>query len=122
MTSMLVLNGPNLNLLGQREPEIYGSANLEVIERRCRKHADSLGVQVEFLQSNHEGQLVDLIQAAPKAHQGLILNAAGYSHTSVALVDAIKAIDIRLSRSTCRTSTAVNRSASTPTSRRLPSG
>ena len=94
MTSMLVVNGPNLNLLGQRETEIYGSADLEAIERRCRKHADALGVQLEFLQSNHEGQLVDFIQAAPRAHQGLILNAAAYTHTSVALVDAIKAIDI----------------------------
>lgn len=94
MTSMLVLNGPNLNLLGQRELEIYGSANLELIERRCRKHAEALGVQLEFLQSNHEGQLVDFIQAAPAAHQGLILNAAAYTHTSVALADAIKAIDI----------------------------
>lgn len=94
MTSMLIVNGPNLNLLGQREPEIYGSANLEVIEGHCRKHADALGVQVEFLQSNHEGQLVDFIQAAPDTHEGLILNAAAYSHTSVALVDAIKAIDI----------------------------
>ena len=94
MASMLVLNGPNLNLLGQREPEIYGSANLEFIEGRCRRHADALGIQVEFLQSNHEGQLVDFIQAAPETHQGLILNAAAYSHTSVALVDAIKAISI----------------------------
>ena len=94
MNSMLIVNGPNLNLLGQREPEIYGSANLEAIEERCRKHAASLGVRVEFLQSNHEGQLVDFIQAAPATHRGLILNAAAYSHTSVALVDAIKAIDI----------------------------
>ena len=94
MTSMLVVNGPNLNLLGKREPEIYGPADLEAIEGRCRKHAEALGVQVEFLQSNHEGQLVEFIQAAPEAHQGLILNAAAYTHTSVALVDAIKAIDI----------------------------
>ena len=94
MTSMLIVNGPNLNLLGQREPEIYGWANLEIIERRCRKRAGELGLEVDFLQSNHEGQLVEFIQAAPKVHQGLILNAAAYSHTSVALVDAIKAIDI----------------------------
>ena len=94
MISMLILNGPNLNLLGQRETEIYGSATLEVIEGRCRKHADKLGVRVEFLQSNHEGKLVDHIQAVPGSHKGLILNAAGYTHTSVAIFDAIKAIDI----------------------------
>ncbi|MCE2521958.1 MAG: type II 3-dehydroquinate dehydratase [Rhodobacteraceae bacterium] len=94
MMSILVLNGPNLNLLGRREPDIYGSADLEFIEGLCRKRAEELGTRVEFRQSNHEGELVDFIQSAPKDHLGLILNAAAYTHTSVALADAIKAIEI----------------------------
>ena len=94
MTSILVLNGPNLNLLGQREPEIYGTATLASIEDRCATEASRLGVKVGFHQSNHEGELVDAVQEASSVYQGLILNAAAFTHTSVALADAVKAIDI----------------------------
>ncbi len=88
-----VLNGPNLNLLGVREPEIYGSATLADIERLVTAHAKTLGLAVVFRQTNHEGALVDWVQEAREAASGLILNAAAYSHTSVALLDALRALD-----------------------------
>ncbi len=91
---VLVLNGPNLNLLGSREVHIYGSQTLEDIEALCRTRAGELGLTVEFAQTNSEGVLVDAIQKANMLHAGLILNAAAYSHTSVALADAIIASDI----------------------------
>lgn len=102
MTSILVLNGPNLNLLGQRQPEIYGSETLEDIEIRCKNKAQTLGITVEFKQSNNEGELVDMIHAARSVHGGVILNAGAYSHTSIALMDAITSselptIDLHLS-------------------------
>ncbi|EJF85046.1 type II 3-dehydroquinate dehydratase [Candidatus Bartonella washoeensis] len=85
-----VLNGPNLNFLGKREPEIYGTETLEDIEQFCREWAMKLGVTVHFHQSNCEGQLVEWIQAAIGRSAGLIINSAAYSHTSVALLDALK--------------------------------
>jgi 3-dehydroquinate dehydratase-2 len=91
---ILILNGPNLNLLGQREPEVYGRLTLADIEARVRERALKLKVEVEFRQSNIEGELVNWIQAAKGKFEGIILNAAAYTHTSVALRDAISAVAI----------------------------
>lgn len=90
---LVIINGPNLNLLGVREPHIYGSTTLAAIEASCREFAGFLGVTVEFHQSNHEGVLVDLIQAARADADALILNPAGFSFTSIAMYDALKAFD-----------------------------
>ena len=89
-----VLSGPNLNLLGEREPEIYGRATLDEIRQRCEARAATAGRQVVFRQSNHEGELIDWIQEARTAAAALVLNAAGYGHTSVALHDALKLLAI----------------------------
>ena len=89
-----VLNGPNLNLLGVREPHIYGSETLDDIQRRCERRAAALGFEVVFRQSNHEGELIDWIQEAREKASALVFNAAGFGHTSVALHDAIKAADV----------------------------
>ena len=90
-----VLNGPNLNLLGLREPEIYGSDTLDDIGDRLEKHAKGLGVQIDMRQSNHEGHLIDwLHEANAKGARAVLLNAGGFTHTSVALHDAIKAIQV----------------------------
>lgn len=102
MIAIHVVNGPNLNLLGQREPEIYGRATLADIERALRARAEELGVALTFRQSNHEGELVDFVQEAGAAGAGLLINAAAYTHTSIALRDAINgakvtAIEIHLS-------------------------
>jgi 3-dehydroquinate dehydratase-2 len=94
MTSILVLNGPNLNLLGTRQPEVYGHTTLADVEANCAAHAKSLGVDVAFLQSNHEGALIDAIHAAKGTHDGIILNAGAYTHTSIALMDAIASVEI----------------------------
>jgi 3-dehydroquinate dehydratase-2 len=93
MTSVHVLNGPNLNLLGRREPATYGTATLADIEQRLRERAKALAVELVFKQSNIEGELVNFIHAAGLAGAGIILNAGAYTHTSVALRDAIKAVD-----------------------------
>ena len=90
---LMILNGPNLNLLGVREPHIYGATTLASIEASCREFAQWLGVALEFHQSNHEGVLVDLIQSARAKADALIMNPAAYSFTSVALVDALKAFE-----------------------------
>src|SRR5688572_1723774 len=89
--TIYILNGPNLNLLGKREPEIYGSETLEDIERRCRKKADALGLTIELKQTNIEGELVGWIQDSRERAAGIIINAAAYTHTSVAVHDALKA-------------------------------
>lgn len=94
MLSILVLNGPNLNLLGKREPGIYGQTTLEDINRCLEQEADKLQVRVSMLQSNHEGVLVDAIHAALNCHQGILINAGAYTHTSVAIRDAIAAVAI----------------------------
>jgi 3-dehydroquinate dehydratase II len=92
---ILVLNGPNLNLLGVREPEIYGRDSLADVEALCVKTAAEHGRTVDFRQSNHEGVLIDWIQEAREAHAGVVINPGGYSHTSVALPDALAALDGR---------------------------
>ena len=89
MIAVYVLNGPNLNLLGRREPQVYGSATLDEIERRLREQAGAAGVELSFEQSNHEGELVGWIQEAGARGAGVVLNAGAYTHTSVALRDAI---------------------------------
>ncbi len=94
MTSILILNGPNLNLLGTRQPEIYGRTTLADIERDCVAKAADIGVSVVFEQSNHEGALIDAIHAARGVHHGIILNAGAYTHTSVGLMDAISSAQI----------------------------
>lgn len=90
MSSILILNGPNLNMLGQREPEIYGHTTLEDIGALCLKTGEALGLDVDFRQSNHEGELISLIHDAFDRHTGMVINAGGYTHTSVALHDAVK--------------------------------
>jgi 3-dehydroquinate dehydratase II len=94
--SILILNGPNLNLLGQREPEIYGRTTLADIEVMCHEEAARLGVEVECRQSNSEGELVTWIQQASARFAGLILNAGAYSHTSIALLDAARSLSVPL--------------------------
>ena len=91
---ILVLNGPNLNLLGLREPAIYGAATLKDVEARCRDHAASLGLTIDFRQSNHEGELVSWIHEARDKASAIAINAGAYTHTSVALHDALKAADL----------------------------
>jgi 3-dehydroquinate dehydratase-2 len=93
--SVYVLNGPNLNLLGTREPETYGRATLKDVERRCRDCAALHKFGLEFRQSNHEGDLIDWIhEAAAKKAAGIVLNAGGYTHTSVSIRDAVAAVSI----------------------------
>jgi 3-dehydroquinate dehydratase-2 len=93
-TSILVVNGPNLNLLGTREPEKYGTATLGDIERLCAGAADAHGLECDFVQSNHEGALVDAIHEARHAAIGIVINAGAYTHTSVAIRDAISAVQL----------------------------
>ncbi|PLS20750.1 type II 3-dehydroquinate dehydratase [Neptunicoccus cionae] len=88
-----VLNGPNLNLLGQRQPEIYGSDTLADVEKGCAEVAAQYGLRSELLQSNHEGVLVDMIQTCRETSAGIIINPAAYSHTSVAILDALNTFD-----------------------------
>ena len=92
MPSILILNGPNLNLLGQRQPEVYGTTTLADVEALCRAEAEALGIALEFMQSNHEGALVDAIHGAVGRHDGLIINAGAYTHTSIALLDAVTSV------------------------------
>ncbi|KQZ81999.1 3-dehydroquinate dehydratase [Mesorhizobium sp. Root157] len=91
MKTIFVLNGPNLNMLGKREPSIYGTQTLDDIAGDCRKAGAELGLEVDFRQSNHEGALVDWIQEASQASAGIVLNAGAYTHTSIAIHDAIRA-------------------------------
>ncbi|KWC57707.1 type II 3-dehydroquinate dehydratase [Burkholderia ubonensis] len=89
---VLVLNGPNLNLLGTREPHIYGAETLADVEQRCRAAADTLGLAIDFRQSNAEHKLIDWLHAARHDTDGVVINPAAYTHTSVALADALSAI------------------------------
>ena len=89
MAKILILNGPNLNMLGTRQPEIYGHINLKEIESACEALANELEVEVNFAQTNYEGELVSLIQKANGKYEGIIINAGGYSHTSVAIRDSL---------------------------------
>ncbi len=91
--TILILNGPNLNLLGTREPEVYGRETLADVERACAKTARTLGLAIDFRQSNREGELVDWIQEAREHHAGIVINAGAYSHTSVAILDALLAAE-----------------------------
>ena len=92
MKKILVINGPNLNLLGLREPALYGAQNFEALQAAIRVWAGELGVEVELFQSNHEGVIVDRIQAAYGVFDGILINPAAYTHTSVAILDALKAV------------------------------
>jgi 3-dehydroquinate dehydratase-2 len=99
MPKVIVLNGPNLNLLGQREPAVYGAATLADVEALCRDTGERLGVEVECLQSNHEGALIDALHAAGRGVKtgevlGVVFNPGAYTHTSVALHDAIKGAEV----------------------------
>ncbi|MEL6158047.1 MAG: type II 3-dehydroquinate dehydratase [Cyanobacteria bacterium J06627_32] len=94
MLSILVVNGPNLNMLGRREPEVYGSQTLESICLKLSELGNRLDVKLTFFQSNHEGALVDKVQAALNVHQGILINPGAYTHTSVAIRDAIAAVAI----------------------------
>ena len=87
--SIIVINGPNINLLGEREQSQYGSINYEDLKNKCQKYSKDLGINVDFAQSNIEGEIVTIIQEARKKYNGLIINAAGFTHTSVAIRDAL---------------------------------
>ena len=87
--NIIVINGPNLNLLGEREQSQYGSINYEDLKNKCQKYSKDLGINVDFAQSNIEGEIVTMIQEARKKYNGLIINAAGFTHTSVAIRDAL---------------------------------
>ncbi|MEA2109180.1 MAG: type II 3-dehydroquinate dehydratase [Pseudomonadota bacterium] len=93
-TSLLVIHGPNLNLLGNREPEIYGTTTLPLINEQISQRASQLGLEVHCVQTNHEGEIVDLLQEAAHDCKAVILNPAAYTHTSIAIRDAIAAISI----------------------------
>lgn len=92
--NILVLNGPNLNLLGTREPEVYGFQSLAEIESECEEYAAEIGFDLDFRQTNHEGELVTWIQQARGAASAVVINAAAYTHTSVAVHDALKSLDV----------------------------
>jgi len=91
---ILVINGPNINLLGLREPEIYGNRDYPALLEFVRDVCDELGVEVDCVQSNHEGAIVDAIQAAYGSYDGIVINPAAYTHTSIAILDALKAVGI----------------------------
>ncbi len=92
--NILVLNGPNLNLLGKREPSIYGTETLSDIEERINRHCENKGISISFYQSNHEGDIIDRIQEADGKFDGIILNAGAYTHYSYAIRDAISSISV----------------------------
>jgi len=93
LNNILVINGPNLNLLGQREPSIYGNKKLEDIENNLIKLGKKNLYDIDCVQSNYEGKLIEIIQNASRSHSGIIINAGGYSHTSIALMDALKSFN-----------------------------
>lgn len=92
--SVLILNGPNLNMLGKRQPEIYGSTTLSDIERQCKAAAGELDVVIAFRQSNSEAELIGWVQKAPEKHQAIVINPGGLTHTSIALMDALLAVGL----------------------------
>ena len=94
MKKILVINGPNLNMLGIREPDIYGKRDFAALEEYIRSSAHELGLGVSLFQSNHEGEIVDIIQSAYGLYDGIVINPAAYTHTSVAILDALKAVGI----------------------------
>jgi 3-dehydroquinate dehydratase-2 len=94
MKKIYVINGPNLNLLGTREPEVYGSQTLSKMNSNLKKEAKSQGIEIRFFQSNIEGELVDFIQKAGNEADAIIINPAGYTHTSVVILDALKAVSL----------------------------
>ena len=91
---ILVINGPNLNMLGIREPDIYGKQDFAALEQYVRDSAKALGINVALFQSNHEGEIVDVIQSAYGIYDGIVINPAAYTHTSIAILDALKAVGI----------------------------
>ena len=91
---ILIINGPNLNLLGEREETKYGKITLEEVKKNCESHAKSINVEIKFEQSNIEGEIVTMIQKSKNLFDGIIINAAGYTHTSVAILDALLAVKI----------------------------
>jgi 3-dehydroquinate dehydratase-2 len=91
---ILIINGPNLNLLGEREESKYGKATLDEVKKNCISHSKSIGFEIDFTQSNIEGELVTIIQKAKNTYDGIIINAAGYTHTSVAILDALLAVKL----------------------------
>ena len=91
---LYIINGPNLNMLSIREPEIYGKLTLQAIESKMKLYCAKNQIDVEFYQSNHEGEIVDIIQSAYKKADGIIINPAAYTHTSVAILDALKAVNV----------------------------
>ncbi|MEM9551545.1 MAG: type II 3-dehydroquinate dehydratase, partial [Pseudomonadota bacterium] len=92
MRRLLLLNGPNLNLLGTRQPEVYGAVTLKDIETQVRSHAETKGIKVDCLQSNHEGALIDAIHAARDVQDGIIINAGAFTHSSIAIMDALSSV------------------------------
>lgn len=95
MKKILVINGPNLNMLGIREPEIYGVKTYEDLCREIKEYANKINIEVDTFQSNHEGELIDIIQKAYGRYYGIIINPGAYTHTSIAILDALKAVGIR---------------------------
>lgn len=91
---ILVINGPNINMLGIREPDVYGRQDFAALEKFIRNSADELGLEVSLFQSNHEGEIVDIIQSAYGIFDGIVINPAAYTHTSIAILDALKAVNI----------------------------
>ena len=91
---ILVLNGPNINMLGMREPEIYGRETYYDLEEKVKKHGEEIGVEIELFQSNYEGALVDMIQEAYGNTDGIVINAGAYTHTSIALLDALRSVQL----------------------------
>ena len=91
---VLILNGPNLNMLGKRQPDVYGRETLSDVEDSCRRHGKGLGLEIDFRQSNSEGELIGWIQEARESHDAVIINPAAYTHTSVAIMDALLAAEL----------------------------
>lgn len=94
--SILLINGPNLNLLGTRQPEVYGTQTLKDVETLCIEHAKSMGMELKAIQSNHEGEIIDAVQQSKNTYTHLIMNPGAYSHTSIAIRDAITAVEAKV--------------------------